>query len=224
MRIMSVTPAPVEVSGSHPVYFDDLGHAADYAAPHDLAVHFARRDFPQVSTRPITLHYGRHKSEAIGSFQIAIADGAICRIMPDHETGGACDLRVRWPGAILVEDCAVTADYAACIDAYWRGASQGLGNMPVYLAGTDFQLAIWHALLQIPMGACVSYAAVARWVGGPGAARAVGRAVGANPVALLIPCHRVVKSGGRPGNYAWGAARKKDLLAAEAALARAYSF
>lgn len=83
-------------------------------------------------------------------------------------------------------------------------------------AGTDFQKSVWLALLAIPFGGRTSYGRVAEQVGRPKASRAVGSAVGANPISLLIPCHRVLPSAGGPGNYRWGADRKRALLDAEA--------
>lgn len=83
--------------------------------------------------------------------------------------------------------------------------------------GTDFQKLVWRALLEIPSGSKVSYNTIATRIGRPTANRAVGTAVGANPIALLIPCHRVVPASGGTGNYHWGPDRKKALLEAEEA-------
>jgi AraC family transcriptional regulator of adaptative response/methylated-DNA-[protein]-cysteine methyltransferase len=85
----------------------------------------------------------------------------------------------------------------------------------VHLHGTDFQVAIWRALLGIPMGTTVSYRDLAAAIGRPTAVRAVGSAVGDNPVSYLIPCHRVLRSDGGIGGYAWGIARKSAMLARE---------
>lgn len=83
---------------------------------------------------------------------------------------------------------------------------------------TPFQLSVWRRLLKVPAGTTVTYGSIARAIGSPRSARAVGRAVGANPVALLIPCHRIVAAGGPlPGSYRWGADRKAALLALESA-------
>ena len=79
---------------------------------------------------------------------------------------------------------------------------------PMFVAGTNFQIAVWRALLKIPQGALASYSQVARALGAPRAARAVGNAIGANPVALLIPCHRVIQQSGALGGYRWGPAKK----------------
>lgn len=83
--------------------------------------------------------------------------------------------------------------------------------------GSEFQRRVWRALLQIPFGQCVHYRQVAEWIGQPTAARAVGSAIAANPICLLIPCHRVVPIAGGVGQYRWGAALKQRILHAEAA-------
>jgi AraC family transcriptional regulator of adaptative response/methylated-DNA-[protein]-cysteine methyltransferase len=83
--------------------------------------------------------------------------------------------------------------------------------------GTNFQIKVWEALLRIPPGAVISYEDLARRVGKPSAARAVGSAVGRNPISFLIPCHRAIRKMGITGDYHWGAARKKAILAWEAA-------
>lgn len=76
------------------------------------------------------------------------------------------------------------------------------------MTGTNFQIAVWRALLKIPMGAVASYSQVAKALGAPRSARAVGNAIGSNPVALLIPCHRVIQQSGALGGYRWGPTKK----------------
>ncbi|WP_162937525.1 methylated-DNA--[protein]-cysteine S-methyltransferase [Indioceanicola profundi] len=122
------------------------------------------------------------------------------------------ELRAEWPAAGLVEDPAATASMAA-------RAFEGVGEGPVtvHLRGTNFQLKVWQALLAIPFGQVTTYDAVARSIGRPGANRAVGNAVGANPISFVIPCHRVIRKTGVLDNYRWGPARKRALLAWEAA-------
>ena len=85
----------------------------------------------------------------------------------------------------------------------------------VHLRGTNFQLKVWEALLQVPLGAVTTYSGIAARIGKPNALRAVGTAVGHNPIAVLIPCHRVIRKVGEFGNYRYGELRKKALLARE---------
>lgn len=125
------------------------------------------------------------------------------------------DLAARWPAARLVAD-------AAPIRA-WAEAALGDagGEVPVQPVGAPFQLQVWQALLAIPPGHVASYGQIAAALGRPKAARAVGAAVGANPLALLIPCHRVIGSAGALTGYRWGLPVKRAMLAREAARAEA---
>lgn len=104
------------------------------------------------------------------------------------------------------------------IRGYIEGQGVGLGERIGFRGGTPFQQAVWRALLEIPRGETRSYAWVARRVGRPGAARAVGQAVGANPLPLLVPCHRVVASDGGLGGFGGGLEMKRALLRWEGAL------
>lgn len=124
------------------------------------------------------------------------------------------ELRVRWPRSTLARDDAALRPYARALSARLRG--QNLSRpLSVALAGTGLQVAVWRALLALPDGAVTTYAALARQAGAPRAVRAVASAVGANPLACLIPCHRVIRAHGALGQYRWGAARKAALLARE---------
>lgn len=124
------------------------------------------------------------------------------------------DLRRRWPEAEVRHDPEATAPLA-------RRAFAPLGDddvevpLPLHLRGTNFQIQVWRALLRIPEGRLTTYGDLARLLERPDAARAVGSAVGANPVAYLIPCHRVIRSTGEFGAYRWGGARKRAMLGRE---------
>ena len=118
--------------------------------------------------------------------------------------------------AEFVRDDKATADLVGRIMAAWE--QDNLRAIPFDLYGTDFQKSVWEALLNIPAGTTVSYGDVANDIGRPKACRAVGTAVGENPISLLIPCHRVVRSDGGLGNYGWGLGLKEQLLKAEKAL------
>ena len=119
-----------------------------------------------------------------------------------------------WPHATIVDDPA--AGKAAVEQIFSdRGKHPG-GHISLLLKGTNFQLKVWKALLRIPEGKVVTYGTLADVIGHPGANRAVGNAVGRNPIACLIPCHRVLRATGETGGYKWGQTRKKALLATEA--------
>ena len=106
----------------------------------------------------------------------------------------------------------------ATINRIFSASLPGVDDpVKVLLHGTNFQLKVWEALLRIPSGSVTTYGALSDAVGHPGASRAVGNAVGHNPVAYLIPCHRVLRVSGQIGGYRWGALRKRAILAMEAA-------
>ncbi|BCM75338.1 bifunctional transcriptional activator/DNA repair enzyme AdaA [Aeromonas caviae] len=119
-----------------------------------------------------------------------------------------------WPEAELREAPSRTQ---GVIHTMFDGSKTPDRPISLHVSGTNFQISVWRALLQIPPAKVVSYAQVASAVGNPKAARAVGLAVGANPVALMIPCHRVIQQNGKLGGYHWGETRKQAIHAWEAA-------
>jgi AraC family transcriptional regulator of adaptative response/methylated-DNA-[protein]-cysteine methyltransferase len=139
---------------------------------------------------------------------------------PDGLARSLSEMKRDWPAASFVEDKRVIAPLAERAFAFAKGGAldRPLG---LYVQGTNFQLKVWEALLRIPPGACVTYGDLARAVGAPRASRAVGAAVGANMISLLIPCHRVILASGVVHNYRWGAPRKRALLAMEEAMTNA---
>ncbi|HVM32648.1 MAG TPA: methylated-DNA--[protein]-cysteine S-methyltransferase [bacterium] len=124
------------------------------------------------------------------------------------------DFKRRWPLSIFKLNPARAARMGRSL---FRRKKAGAGKIHLVLKGTSFQLKVWEALLRLPGRALVSYGRLAREVGRAGASRAVGTAVGQNPVAYLIPCHRVIRESGVLGGYHWGVERKKALLGWEAA-------
>lgn len=112
------------------------------------------------------------------------------------------------------EDVPLIAAFADWVDRFDGADSATRWNL-LDLAGSEFRLLVWRRLLEFPYGARLSYGEIAAEIGQPEASRAVGSAVGANPVALVVPCHRVVPKAGGSGNYRWGVERKRALLDAE---------
>ena len=127
------------------------------------------------------------------------------------------DMRARWPKAKYVEDYAATAATARRIfdQAMWKPDQP----LRVVLIGTDFEVRVWEKLLAIPMGKLTTYSDIARSAGAPKAARAVGAAVGKNPISFVVPCHRVVAKNGDITGYHWGISRKRAMLGWEAGMA-----
>ena len=121
------------------------------------------------------------------------------------------DLRGRWPRAAYVEEAGALRP--------WVEAAFGGGQAPLHLIGAPFQIKVWQALLAIPSGQVTTYGEIAGAIGAPRAVRAVGTAVGRNPVSLLIPCHRALRSTGELGGYHWGLPVKRAILAWESARA-----
>ncbi len=161
----------------------------------------------------ITVTYGLHETP-FGNALIAATERGICNVFfYDDLSIALSDLRNNWPLATIKEDDSVTTTYANKI---FGQASNGQ-PLSIHLVGTNFQIQVWQALLNTEQGQMVSYGTLASWVGKPKASRAVGTAVGNNPIAYLIPCHRVIRSAGGLGQYRWGATRKKALLGWEAA-------
>jgi len=177
--------------------------------------------------------YGFHPSP-FGRCMIAVTGRGICglRFVREGagETGLAAWLAARWPAARIRHDPAATAPLAPRIfpplpgappDPAAAAAPVPPGPLHLYVRGTNFQIQVWQALLRIPTGRAVTYEDLARHLGMPRAARAVGNAVGDNPVPFLIPCHRVLRKTGDFGNYGEGPARKKAILGWESARAEA---
>lgn len=121
-------------------------------------------------------------------------------------------LRARWPAAKVREDAASTR---GLVERAFAGEDDAR-PLTLLLRGTNFQLQVWRALLTIPSGQTATYGELARAIGAPAAARAVGGAIGDNRIAYLIPCHRVIRATGAFGGYRWGVGRKRAMLALEA--------
>ena len=164
----------------------------------------------------LVMSYGFHPSpfgEAIlvatdrGLAGLGFVDGG-------DRAAALADMRRRWPQAHYVEDRHVTGPLAARIfdPAMWR-ADRPLN---VVLIGTDFEVRVWRTLLRVPLGCATTYSQVAEHIGKPSAARAVGAAVGKNPISFVVPCHRVLGRSGALTGYHWGLTRKQAILGWEA--------
>jgi AraC family transcriptional regulator of adaptative response/methylated-DNA-[protein]-cysteine methyltransferase len=166
----------------------------------------------------LTIRYGLHLTP-FGKCLIATTERGICNLsFVQTSEGDAIDNLVdNWEQAKMIEDHSSTAPLAARIFSAQSPAGDRQTDSPLklHLRGTNFQIKVWEALLNIPIGAVTTYEQIAAKIGSPHAFRAVGTAVGHNPIAVLIPCHRVIRKNGEFGNYLYGSARKKALLARE---------
>jgi len=162
-----------------------------------------------------SITYG-HVHTRFGLLTLASVDGCIVHVhLGDTEDEGLGSLRSMFPDGGF--DAAEDPNLAGLL-RYLENPDCPVPVFRVVVTFTPFQLEVWQALLRIPFGGRVSYAELAAMVGRPDAVRAVGTAVGRNPVAYLIPCHRVVRTGGGMGGYMWGVERKRAMLAWEASL------
>ena len=128
-------------------------------------------------------------------------------------------MQEHWTQASFVRNDQVLEERVQDLIASWQGQGTSQKRLPVLLYGTAFQIKVWQVLLDIPIGQTLSYKDIAERLGKPSAARAVGGAVGSNPLSLIVPCHRVIQSSGNINNYLWGNARKRELLSRESAFA-----
>jgi AraC family transcriptional regulator of adaptative response/methylated-DNA-[protein]-cysteine methyltransferase len=162
------------------------------------------------------LRYGFHPSPFGTALVIVAPRGLAGLALADtgKERAALKDMQGRWPKAKYIEDSAATAPVAARIFdvKLWRPDQP----LRVVLLGTDFEVRVWETLLKIPMGRFTTYSDIACKIEKPRAARAVGAAVGKNPVSFVVPCHRVIGKSGELTGYHWGLTRKRAMLGWEA--------
>ncbi len=164
----------------------------------------------------LTIRYGTHDTP-FGRCLIGVTDRGVCalRFLDARSAEKAPgDLQSEWSRATLLRDDRTTS---AAIARIFEVAHTDKGPFPLFLRGTNFQLKVWEALLSIPEGRVTTYGDLAERIDMPSATRAVANAVGANPIAYVIPCHRVLRSSGALGGYRWGVDRKLVMLERELA-------
>ncbi len=155
-------------------------------------------------------------SFSLGLVLVAQSSRGVCAVLlGDDGEVLRRDLASRFKGAMLIDDGArlktLTANVIECLESPARGLDETLD-----MRGSEFQQRVWHALLQIPSGSTASYTDIAQRIGMPDSARAVAQACAANPLAVVVPCHRVVTRDGKLSGYRWGVQRKRTLLEREA--------
>ena len=200
-----VLETAVDVGLSGPGRLHDLCVSLEAASPGEI----------QSGGAGLTVRWGVAASP-FGTAAVGETERGLCLLSfleGDAVPGG---IESQWPGAVWIRDDGLAARRLASL--FRRPASPGV--LRAWVRGSAFQVRVWRALLAIPPGALSSYGRLAEAIGRPGAARAVGAAVGANPVAVLIPCHRVIRETGAVSGYRWGVGRKRAILAWEGAMAR----
>jgi len=165
----------------------------------------------------LQIFYGFHPTP-FGHCLLAVTNRGICHlsfVQNGERTKAIKSLKEKWENARVT---AAPAQTQPLVDQIFNPIKNGaLRPLHLFLSGTNFQIKVWEALLKVPSGAVASYEDIAARLGMPKASRAVGNAVAQNPIAYIIPCHRVVRKLGEFGNYRWGAARKKAMLGWEMA-------
>ena len=164
----------------------------------------------------LVISYGFHPSP-FGAALIMATDRGLAGLAfadPGGEAAALADMKRRWPRATYVEDAEATRPTARRIfdPATWRPDRP----LRIVMIGSDFELSVWESLLRLPRGAATTYSDIAARIGRPTAARAVGAAVGRNPISFVVPCHRVLGKGGSLCGYHWGLTRKQAILGWEA--------
>ena len=202
----SVLDATYEVGLSGPGRLHDLFVTHEAVSPGEW----------KAGGESLTMRYGFHPSPFGNALVMATRRGlaGLAFADPGEEEAVLADLKARWPKATYVEDAVGTAPLARRIfdSTEWRSGAP----LRVVLIGTDFEVRVWEALLKVPMGRLTSYSDIAAKICAPTAARAVGAAVGRNPVSFVVPCHRVVGKSGSLTGYHWGLTRKRAMLGWEA--------
>lgn len=182
---------------------------------HDLFIHTEAVTPGEFKSKGagLVIRYGFHPTP-FGQSLVGLTDRGICHLsfVQNDPKSSLSNLKSNWENADLVEDYSATFNLIAPIFSF----SNDPFPFSLFLNGTNFQMKVWEALLSVPYGALVTYEQIAIKIGQVGAQRAVATAIGNNPIAYLIPCHRVIRKIGAFGNYHWGTARKKAILGREA--------
>jgi AraC family transcriptional regulator of adaptative response/methylated-DNA-[protein]-cysteine methyltransferase len=194
----------------------DAAYAVGLSGPsrlHELVLHAEAATPGQLKSRGagLSITFG-WSATRFGEALLAITPVGLCHLAFSSTGGRAvteADLRSRWPAALFARNDDTIAPFAS--RAFPETVMKG-GPLSLHVRGTNFQLRVWKALLLVPPGTITNYGALARQIGRPTASRAVGTAVGDNPVSWLIPCHRVLRADGGIGGYAWGVERKRTML------------
>lgn len=183
---------------------------------HDLFVSIEGMSPAEYKNGGKNLNISYQTSETLfGTVFIASTEKGICYLVFENDIEKAkLDLKNRFPNANIIEKSEKIHDVALSI---FNKEKNTIPNIKLHLKGTDFQLKVWESLLKIPMGNLSTYGSLAENIGNPKASRAVGTAIGSNPVAFLIPCHRVIQSTGMIGGYRWGSDRKQIMIGWESA-------
>ncbi|WP_276682406.1 methylated-DNA--[protein]-cysteine S-methyltransferase [Thalassolituus oleivorans] len=211
LQVLTLERGKVLLENAHSLL--DVSHELGLSGSSRLHDHFVQLEAVTPGEyksrgKQVQIEYGVHTTP-LGPMFVAVTQRGVCRaeFMDFNSMEDLLEsLHNAWPLSSIRESLASTRHV---VDAFFGSNTAAKhGPLSVHVKGTNFQIAVWRALLKIPPGAVASYGQVATALGAPQSARAVGNAVGANPVALLIPCHRVIQQSGALGGYRWGPAKK----------------
>ena len=194
----------------------DTAYAVGLSGPgrlHDLVVTLEAVTPGELKSKGqgIQIRFG-FSATPFGRALVAVTDRGVCHLSftePGEDARELKELQDRWPGARLQRDDGQAAVLAGRI---WNPTARRATSVNIAVTGTNFQLKVWQALLDLGARSTTTYTNIAAEVGAPAAVRAVGNAVGSNPVAWLIPCHQVLRKSGALGGYRWGLDRKRAML------------
>jgi AraC family transcriptional regulator of adaptative response/methylated-DNA-[protein]-cysteine methyltransferase len=206
-----LTSSASVLDAAHEVGLSGAGRLHDLFVDHEAMTpgEFKRRG------DGLEIAYGFHDTPFGDALLLATDRGVAGLAFVDEDKGQSReealgDMTGRWPKAKFIDAPERTAAHAARI--FDPGCWSAEQPVRLVLIGTDFEIRVWQALLRIPMGRAVTYADIARHIGHPAASRAVGSAVGRNPISFVVPCHRVLRGDGQLGGYHWGLTRKRALI------------
>jgi AraC family transcriptional regulator, regulatory protein of adaptative response / methylated-DNA-[protein]-cysteine methyltransferase len=184
---------------------------------HDLFVNLEAMSPGEFKARGagLQIRYGIHETP-FGKCLIATTIRGVCNIyfLDGDENLSEQTLQLEWKNADIVRDQQATQ--LLCEQIFFSASLNAQKPLTLLVKGTNFQIQVWRSLLKIPFGGIVTYQTIAEMIGRPAAVRAVGNAVGKNPISYLIPCHRVIRASGELGGYRWGLERKTAILGWEA--------
>jgi AraC family transcriptional regulator of adaptative response/methylated-DNA-[protein]-cysteine methyltransferase len=206
-----LTSSASVLDAAHEVGLSGAGRLHDLFIDHEAMTpgEFKRRG------EGLEIAYGFHDTPFGDALLLATDRGVAGLAFVDEDKGQSreealADMTGRWPKAMFIDAPERTAPHATRI--FDPGCWSAEQPVRLVLIGTDFEIRVWQALLRIPMGRAVTYADIARHIGHPAASRAVGSAVGRNPISFVVPCHRVLRGDGQLGGYHWGLTRKRALI------------
>ncbi len=218
MQFINASHAKSRLKNEAATLFDSINEinlSSSNEAP-NLFVKIEAMTAGELINHGINLEIGYGFSETpFGKVIVATTNKGICHLVfEEDENKAIVDLKSRFPKANyqLVLD-----DSFQNIWAIFHNEMDDLKEIKLHVKGTDFQLKVWNSLLKIPLGTLTTYGEIAKEIGNPKASRAVGTAIGSNPIAFIIPCHRVIQSSGNFGGYMWGTTRKTAMIGWEGA-------